>query len=134
MKTIRYVIVLLWCLAYMAFAFPATVSWVPVVSDPPVTEYRVYRFVAPSSLTRLATVNTTSAIVEVSDGWQVVVTAWNGSESPPSAPLTMHAPSASTAAKVTLQISSDLNSWTDWQVSEIPQDTARFFRLKTETP
>lgn len=135
MKTLRYIALLLWCLAYMVMAAPVTVSWLPVVSNPPVTQYRIYRVASPAPILLTGT-SSTSIVLDAQEGWQIVVTAFNDSESQPSAPQTVRLPIASPGSKkVTLQFSSDLKNWTDWQTSEFPAaGNYQFFRIKTETP
>lgn len=69
-------------------AAPLSLLWNPNRPADKVTEYRVYK-VEGTTRTLLAKTSTTRATLEVNGGETVVVTAFNGIESSPSAPVTL---------------------------------------------
>lgn len=92
-----------------------------------IADYRVWR-----GTECLATVPGTTATVTVPDAEPstFTVTARNAAgESPHSAPLTIPAPNAT---RLTLQVSTDLKTWTDIATHYDAKKPAAFYRLKVE--
>jgi len=74
--------------AAAATAAPLNLLWNPNAAADKVTEYRVYKLDG-TTRTLLAKTSTTKATLEVNGGETVIVTAFNGIESLPSAPVVL---------------------------------------------
>jgi len=102
-------------------------AWNPNKPEECVTEYRVWR-----GTECLTTVATTTATVTVPDAEPstFTVTARNATgESPHSEALTIPAPNAT---RLTIQVSTDLKTWTDIASYYDAKKPAAFYRLKVE--
>jgi hypothetical protein len=112
--------------------FPFTFTWQPRPVIEGVTHYKIYRW---PSMSEIMTVTTTRATVDAEDGWQYVVTSWRwDAESIPSVPITARRLAHDPVVIVTLQTSTDLTTWEDFQSTGFAQSKVRFFRLKIDTP
>jgi hypothetical protein len=86
MKPHHIVAFLLGCA--VSIAAPLNLLWNPNAAADKVTEYRVYKLEG-TTRTLLARTSAARATLEVNGGETVVVTAFNGIESPPSAPVVL---------------------------------------------
>jgi hypothetical protein len=115
-----------------AFAATINLSWTANPPEQNVLGYRVYR-TSPEPRTMLVDTTSTSATVTVNDDDVLVLTAYNsGGESADSPPIVVRLTPQEPHQRVTLQISSDLQTWTDWSSFDVATREGNFFRLKLE--
>jgi hypothetical protein len=127
------VIVAAVCLCGRACATTIGLSWTANPPEQNVIGYRVYR-VSPEPRTLLVDTTATSATVAVNDGDRLVLTAYSATgESADSSQIIVRLTPQEPYKKITLQISSDLQTWTDWQTNDIAASEGTFFRLKIES-
>ena len=110
------------------------IAWTPNPPEQNVIGYRVYR-VLPEPRVLLVDTTSTTATVNVSDGDQLVLTAYSAEgESADSSPIIARLTPQEPYKKVVIQISSDLETWSDWTSSDIATREGNFFRLKIQEP
>ena len=118
MNTIRYIALLLWCLAYMALAGEATVRWNPNPESG--VTYQLYR-----DGILIANTTATEANVEVQAGDILTLKATkDGKQSGPSNKIQI----------VEVQVSLDLQSWSTSGYFYIPADSPQLFTRLRLTP
>ena len=114
------------------FGASLNLRWTANPPEQEVDGYRVYR-IMPEPRTLLIDTPTNAATVTVNEGDQLVITAYNeGGESADSSPITVRLTPQEPHQRVTIQISSDLETWTDWSSADIATREGNFFRLKLE--
>lgn len=132
----KSILLLLWCLAYMALAETVTLAW---DANPPadnVTAYELRYGTDPANLTGKSRVaGATQTAVELAPGiyhFVVVAITASGIESLPSARVTHTVrPGAPQRLRVILQSSADLESWDD-ELEVLNKPPGRkFWRIQT---